>query len=507
LILIKNSHIRIFGYSLLLISVVVFLVTWMQWYIGIPASLLLSFGFYKISRNIKEDNRVLSISKQTIVLIFALVLAWVLLSGVGGAFPQKADMHWRNAILHDLINYSWPVRYSDGFDSSLTYYIAFWMVPAIFGKIAVLFAGAQAGWIVANIVSALYCAVIIFAVMLLIMSHLNVSSRNRTLLVLLILVMFSGMDVIPTIISQILSKDFELATHLEWWTYVQYSSNTTQIFWVVNQAIPSWLVVSLLLHENKMNHFAFLGLLLLPFGPLPFLGVFFLMVTQAFIKVVSAKDNKLGVQYTREAVSIPNLVAILTILPIFYLYYHSNATVSTSTALEAGSNWNDLYPGSYIIFLLIEFMLLVILLWKSYFNMPFFALSTFGLIVAPLFKFGSAQDFSMRVTIPFLFIIMVYTMDYLIHNLHEIKRKRIHMGRGVATVLAILIIGGATPITEYVESYLQILESNSKCTSIYADKIRTLDNGGMERDNFITKYSSDTFFYEYLAKKLPDDNI
>jgi len=52
------------------------------------------------------------------------MFAWTVFSGLGGAFPQKNDLHWRNAILHDLLNYSWPVRYADG--SALTYYLAFW---------------------------------------------------------------------------------------------------------------------------------------------------------------------------------------------------------------------------------------------------------------------------------------------------------------------------------------------------------------------------------------------
>ena len=90
-----------------------------------PSSALLLFAFSKLTRNIKADSEIFSISKGTILLILLLVLAWVLLSGVGGAFPQKEDMHWRNAIQHDLINYPWPVRYTDGFDSSLCIILRF----------------------------------------------------------------------------------------------------------------------------------------------------------------------------------------------------------------------------------------------------------------------------------------------------------------------------------------------------------------------------------------------
>jgi hypothetical protein len=495
LVSIKIRYIRLAGYLLLITSIIVFLLGWLNWYIGLPASLLLLFAFYKITRDMKEDQKELSISKSTLIILLVIVVTWVLLSGVGGAFPQKEDMHWRNAIFHDLINYSWPVHYTDGFDSSLTYYIAFWLIPALFGKGITALFGNQAGWIGANVMTAVYCSVIIFIVILLLMSYLNATSKKKMLLVTAIVIFFSGMDIIPVLLYIFSGGTIHYGVHLEWWTYIEYSSNTSQLGWVYNQAIPAWLVTGLLLHETKVNHYAFLGLLLLPFGPLPFLGVAYLMIATGVRKGIAAiKDGKLK-SLILEICSLPNLIGCLVLVPIFYLYFSSNMTASNSNNF-----WNEFYPFSYFGFLLTEFMVIVILIWRFSFQKPFFLASVIGLIFIPFFKFGAGQDFCMRVSVPLLFVVMLYTMDYLLNHMTIVANKQQLLNKKVIPLLIVLLIGATNPLNEYRASYLQIKESGNNCTSIFADDFKTLNNGDLDRDNFITKYSSQTFFYQYLAK-------
>ena len=292
MISIKNSYIRLAGYGILLISIIAFFLTWLKWYLGIPATILILIGFYMLSKNIMSDNKETIISKKTLVILLAIMLLWTVVSGVGGAFPQKNDFHIRNAILHDLINYSWPVRYSDGYDSSLTYYIAFWIVPALIGKLTTFFLGTSAGWIAANISYAIYCFCILSIVMLLLVSYLNATTPKRMILVAFILIFFSGMDIFPVVLRQLGQENVSIGTHLEWWTTIQYSSNTTQLSWVYNQAVPAWLVTALLFHECNIEHFAFLGLLLIPYGPIPFIGVFFIMILQGAIELIQSVRKK-----------------------------------------------------------------------------------------------------------------------------------------------------------------------------------------------------------------------
>jgi hypothetical protein len=495
LILIKNSRIRLFGYGILLLSIIAFLLTWLKWYIGISASLLLLVGYYKIWKNMSCDESKILISKKTFFLICGIMIIWTLLSGIGGAFPQKNDFHIRNAIIHDLINYPWPVRYLDNYDSALTYYIGFWILPALLGKLITFYYGANAGWIVANIAYAIYCATILCVVMFLLVSYLNATSIKRMLMVATILIFFSGMDILPNLLMQMGQLKISIFTQLEFWIPIQYSSNTTQLCWVYNQAIPSWLVTALLFHERGFSNYAYLGLLLLPFGPLPFIGIFFMMMIQGVIEFLQSIRNKQSFQFLKNITSIPNVIAIVTILPIFYLYYFTNSAVS-----QNGFRLNNISLVYYYVFILTEFLLYVILIVRKSYKKRYFIIGILGLFLAPLFTLGYDQDFCMRASIPFLFTLMIYVMEYLLSNVCWSGKGIISLNVGAILIIMILFIGSATPLTEYRHSYVQIVNSGNTRTSLIKDNYGTLADANIGRGNFVTDHASETIFYRYLAR-------
>lgn len=494
MITIKKSYLRLSGYSLLLINILVFFLTWLQWYIGIPATLLLLLGYFKLSKSVLTDHSVIDISLKTLLLLGTIMLAWTVFSGLGGAFPQKADLNCRNAILHDLINYPWPVRYADGYDSALTYYHAFWLVPALIGKLITHMLSMQAGWIAANIAYTFYCFCILCVVMLLLVSYLKATSLKRMLLVAVVLIFFSGMDIIPVILMQLGNKHIIISTHLEWWTNIQYSSNTTQLFWVFNQAIPAWLVTALLFHEQRMSNYAFLGLILLPYGPLPFVGIFFIMILQALQKLGSAiRQQKLSA-FFKQTVTIPNFLAIATLFPIYYFYY------STNTATAGNGFRVNFVLLNFFYFFLFEFLIYALLIILSSYKQSFFQYSLVGLVFIPLFALGNGQDFCMRASIPLLFILMVYIIDYLLKNISFCDKGKFQISLTAFLLITCLALGAVTPLTEFRESYTQIVQSGSNRTTLIADKLGTLGDGNLKRDNFITMHCSDTLFYRYLAK-------
>lgn len=48
---------------------------------------------------------------------------------------------------------------------------------------------------------------------------------------------------------------------------------TTCLFWVFNQTVVPWLMTLCVLNEKSVENYALLGLLALPFGSLPFVGL------------------------------------------------------------------------------------------------------------------------------------------------------------------------------------------------------------------------------------------
>ena len=487
LLSIKKSYIRMIGYGLLLINVLIFLGTWCRLYIGIPAICLLLYGFYILGRNILADDAEIIISQKALWLVIGLMTAWVVFSGLGGFFPQKFDLHWRNAILHDLINYPWPVVYSDG--SSLTYYIAFWLAPALLGKLGVLLFSQEAGWIIANFTYALYSASLLCVMFLLITSYLKVTTTRKILVVGTVLILFSGMDIVPIVIRQMGQSIISIGTHLEWWTNIQYSSNATQLAWVYNQAVPAWLVTSLFLHERHMSHWAFLGLLLLPYGPFPLVGLAFLMVITALDELTIAVRKSTIKDLIREILTIPNLTAATVIVPIYYLYYFTNTATSAYGIRVQVSD-------SYFYFILVEFLVFALLIGKVFFKERLFIFDVICLIFIPFIALGAKQDFCMRASIPFLFILMIYVMRYLFEKVVLIN-NRLQMS-GIAFVLLFCLgVGAITPLTEFRASYVKMVQTEGGI--MMADDIRTLGHVDMERANFVTMNASNTLFYQYLA--------
>lgn len=492
MISIRNSHIRILGYNLLIVNVIIFFLIWIRWYIGIPASILLLIAYYKGIKNINTDKTKVCMSIKVLILIIGLMVAWTLLSGLGGAFPQKNDFHWRNAVLHDLLNYSWPVRYAD--DSALTYYLALWLVPAMAGKAAGNLFGWLMAWIVANVVYAFYCICILSVVMLLILSYLKATSMKRILLVAIVLIFFSGMDIIPVILQQLGKPSMSIGTHLEWWTTIQYSSNTTQLGWVFNQAIPAWLVTALLLHEESMNNYAFLGLLLMPFGPIPFVGLFFIIILQGIYNVLSALKQNKFLDCFKQIMTLQNIITITVLFPIYYLYYSTNTAISNNNF-----KLNSLSILVYFIFIVVEFFIYVILIIRRSHEKNFFLFSVIGLFIIPLFTLGNGQDFCMRASIPPLFILMIYIIDYLLKNINFCGKGILKIN-GISVILIIcLSIGAVTPLTEFRQSYVKLIEAKTNGTSIVAYQLVTLGDANGMRHNFVTMNSSDKFFYRYLA--------
>ena len=181
-----------------------------------------------------------------LLAVVLCALLWTFLSGIGGCFYQNEDHYGRNAIFHDLLGHSWPV-YFDGTPYALDYYVGFWILPALVGKLFAALMGASLLWPAAN--AALFVQTFWFLtlIFLLMLSVAEVQTLGKVCLSLVLFVLFSGMDVLMARFNP------EAWRHqIEWWAQCyQFSSNTTCLFWVYNQAVPAWLATMLLLSSPE----------------------------------------------------------------------------------------------------------------------------------------------------------------------------------------------------------------------------------------------------------------
>lgn len=439
---VKLRWITIAAFGFLSLSFIIFCLGFLKYSIGIPASLIISWVYYQIIRNLKNNESILFKKKEIIISAIIIVL-WVWLSGIGGFAFQNWDHHYRNAVFHDLINYPWPVLYSTFGNPhiGLVYYLGYWLPSALVGKLL--------GWQAANGVLFIWTFIGISIVGILLKTKLKISMIPITLM----MVLFSGMDILGQGMVTFVDPEkgsflWSPISHLEWWAqHFQFSSMTTQLFWIYNQAVPTWICIALyfVLPEKKYSIFLWaLCLFLTPITALGFLPFIVMDFTKDFLrklKLFPAQKLSIKELFKRENKSLHNyrfifddLFSALVIMIISYAYYSVN---SASTGFLIRPVDRTLFPV-LIIFLLFECLPLILLIFRPNHKNSDWYLVLFILTFCPLFLSGSGIHFCMRISIPALFYLMVM----LLESLPGLKPLSFTM------LVAFLLIGAITPVHE-----------------------------------------------------------
>ena len=108
----KHKYIAALSYLYFIIPIILFYWGWVRLYYSIPLSAFLLLGFSFLYRDQLKDNEdMINLPILAFIIPIVIIMIWALLSGQCGLFVQTYDWHGRNAVLRDLINYSWPVYY------------------------------------------------------------------------------------------------------------------------------------------------------------------------------------------------------------------------------------------------------------------------------------------------------------------------------------------------------------------------------------------------------------
>ncbi len=376
---------------------------------------------------------------------FLLLLAWVSMSGVGGFGYQNLDWGVRNSLLFELITKPWPLQTNiDGHSRPVIYFMGYFLPASLVGILL--------GWKAANITLWLWTLLgVVLSFQWLI--RLSGWRSSRTLfLCALLLIFFSGMDIIG---DYIYKPGFGGAWHLETWVpFMQLSSMTTQLYWVPNHAIGGWLLASLLMYEGltlKRSSNAgflvavapvwslFVGIGLLPFG---------LLV--------------LGLTRLRQALSLQNIMALaMGLLQLLFILASAPAPDSTGW-LGASRDLYQEWPAIFLFFFL-EFGVCALLVYHC---SPFirrtrswnwwFIVTSGVLLLFPWYKLGGSQthELYMRGSIPALFFLLVFTA-----KVFGDRARSFWNHTGCTLLLLVVLIGAGTGMAELSRGALKISTS------------------------------------------------
>jgi hypothetical protein len=144
----------------------------------------------------------------------------------------------------------------------LVYNIGFWLPAAAVGKVF--------GWTAAN--AALFLWTWIGAALV----GLVLARGRGGWAWIVLLILFGGLDALGTQFFSVgaYPRLWPPVSHLETWAGdLQYSSFTTQLFWVYNQAVPAWLCLALLFGDESFSSAPLLWSLCFFFAPLAAAGL------------------------------------------------------------------------------------------------------------------------------------------------------------------------------------------------------------------------------------------
>lgn len=514
------KHLHRISILYLTIPFLMFLFGWFRLSIAIPVFIIILFATWNIAKQLRITNYETRFTiHYSLFAVLLLTGAWLFLSGIGGYAFQNWDHHWRNAVFHDLINFDFPIYYSQpetGPVKMLVYYVGYWLPSAIVGK--------YFGWGIANLFLFLWSWLGIILITLQLSDFLKTSAIKTTLL----LIFFSGLDALGVLLfPQEYPTLFPFVTHLEIWSgNLQYSSFTTQLFWVFNQAIPAWLCITVIASHAvaKQSHvelevasgneqirprnaifLIFIWSLCFFFAPLASIGLFPYLLIEIF-KNINLKSIFKNINYSVLASSI--IIFLLS-----YFYFASNTAAQTRSL--------QIIPfKEFIIFFLLEGGILWLLLALSKYRDPRWIVTGILLIIIPFIQIGSGRDFVMRASIAPLFYLMILTAETIFSK----QTPRLLL----ITCYLLLVLSSLTPLYEINRSiyrtyeYHFILGEEQRLTTLpqpatriqpagrleaehpnrlVADEIVSLEfMQGELSENFIANVRQ-TLYYKYLAKR------
>lgn len=288
------------------------------------------------------------------------------------------------------------------------------------------------------------------------------------------------------------------SVHIERWAdFLQYSSNTTQLYWVFNQSIPLWLIIALFLLLKESRNVVAICSLSFAYSPLATIGI----IPYAIVSVLNSGDKKDNIwKKVGKAISIENIFVPLIILIIFGTFYLQN-----SNSLGNKGFIFIMYPQFktvtlYISFIIVEFIAYFIAMGRPAMKYRFYWITLIELILLPLYRMGMYNDFCMRASIPSIMILMTimlnYCLDKQLNNI-SIKRRKL--------VIVFMLIGYLTSATEIQRNVKETL-NNSQDTYLQetfyslADLKPDMKNQvELNLNQYMALNYKDSFFYKYIA--------
>ncbi len=423
----------------LTLPLAIFLVSWLEAWAAVPLIACMAYALKPLLARRPIGGAHLPITPMHFIVAALVGCGWTVLGGTDHLVYANADWHIRDAVLHDLVVSSWPVGYGplDGQQSLLRTPLAYYLPAALVGK----WAGLPVGHLAMAVWTAVGATLFLLQVLSLMPFRAGVIA-----MAVAVVIFFSGFDVIGILLDvPRFFVHWDIARHLEWWAGdYQYSSMTTQLFWVPNHALGGWLTIGLLCRDqrgtplNLMLPIVVVAVVL--WSPLTALGIIPFVLWKTVASMVSERSWSL----LDPCVWAPALVVGIVVTGYLTL---DSGRIHKAWGVGAGGV-ADMTMGllrQAQFFLLEAGLTGIAILAIRRSSQVVLALVILGLL--PLLSFGPANDLVMRTSIPSLTVLAIGACLALSSDALKVGALRKKMVLG-----CMLVVGAVTPFQEFARA-------------------------------------------------------
>jgi hypothetical protein len=420
------------AFAYLALPVVLFLLGWLRWWVGVPLTGLLLLGARDLMPTAVGASGPWAVRWGVAVLVLAVAAGWSSLGGAGHLFFANFDWQTRDLVLRDLVLGAWPVGYGlrEGAELVLRAPIGFFLPAAAAGKMFGLQFADPALLVWTALGVALFLG----------LAASRVRGWPAVLLLVTVLVLFSGMDIVGTTLrgGLQLAQHLRPTDHIEWWAdRFQFSSHTTQLFWVPNHALAGWIATALLVRHADRPEFARLLPLIVALIPIwsPLTAIGFVVLAGAWWvqQMIRMRAWRL--------VDPVNMLAALCIASVTGAYLVLGAgDIRSGVTAQADESMLFFVPH-YLQFVLLEAGILWLLLLAVRADL-LLIVAGLTLWLLPLVAFGPSNDLAMRASIPALVILALAAASVLSSPTRALQR------RVYWPILLVLMLGVPTAVME-----------------------------------------------------------
>ena len=395
-------------------------------YLALPVFILLSSLFslpfticsiIALSVLVIACHRQLTITRQTPMpswrKSYPLLVITVSLVAIGVINPY---LHWdwdKNFGIFNLLrDAQFPPIFTrlDGQPRLLRYYLAWYIVPSLSARLVDDFLS-----------PVLFLSTAFGITLALLMAFAHLQRARDFFIVTIVFFLFSGLDIVGRWIT---GKGGGSQFDLYQW-YVDWGSISFPLLGTTmhpQHAIPAWLAVSMLLADRRLTlrYGVLIGALVLMWSPLVAVGL---------IPLYAWATIKEGPKIIFTPANV--IAAPLIALPLILYLTQGTAVIPFSFIWEIVNGFGEL-----LMFWSVEFLVIALAIYYAYrADNQLLLLSVISLLCLSLFSYGVINDFIMRASMPYIFILAI------------LAAKAVVASRGIPRILLIICLSiGAIPV-------------------------------------------------------------